>query len=97
MGKYILEGKVHSRRNIENTISTKTITFNPRVPFKFQRKQFHLVFYFTMTINKIQGQYLKHVKIYLPQKLIFSREHLYVVALRVTSKKKILIFNDKYQ
>lgn len=51
-----------------------------------------------MTINKIQGQSLKFVGVYLPRS-IFSQGQLYVALSRITSKKglKILLTNDEGQ
>jgi len=45
------------------------ILSDPRLPFKFKRKQFSLTLCFAMTINKSQGQSLSRVRIYLPKPL----------------------------
>jgi len=37
------------------------------MPFKFQRRQFPISLCFAMTINKIQGQTLNKVGLYLPR------------------------------
>jgi len=69
MGKYVLEGKVISGTNIGQKVYIPRLSLVPsdkKMPIKFQRRQFPLAVSFAMTINKSQGQSLKHVGVYLP-------------------------------
>jgi hypothetical protein len=59
-----------------------------QVPFKFTRRQFPVRLCFSMTINKSQGQSLKHVGLDL-RSPVFSHGQFYVAVSRVTSVANI--------
>jgi ATP-dependent DNA helicase PIF1 len=63
--------------NIVNIPHITMITNCSKWPFTLQRHQFPLQLAFVMTINKVQGQTMKTVGIYLP-KLVFTHGQLYV-------------------
>jgi hypothetical protein len=80
--------------------------FIPRVPnqpsdeensFKFTRKQFPIRLCFAMTINKSQGQSVKHVGLDLSSS-VFTHGQFYVAVSRVTSVSNIkAIWNEQQQ
>jgi ATP-dependent DNA helicase PIF1 len=76
MGNFVLKEKIIPGNSIGQKVYIPRLILSPspsdtKLPFTFQRKQFSIVVSFAMTINKIQGQSLKNVGIYLP-KPIFS-------------------------
>ena len=87
----VLEVKLVTGQHAGETV------FIPRIPnqpsddensFKFTRKQFPIRLCFSMTINKSQGQSVKHVGLDLSSS-VFTHGQFYVAVSRVTSVSNI--------
>ena len=71
-------------------------TENAHLPFVMIKRQFLVHLNFTLTINKVQGQTIPIVGIYLPDH-VFSYGQLYVALLREVSQSttKLLVQKGK--
>ncbi len=77
--------------DIVNILHITMTTNHSKWPFTLQRRQFPLQLAFTMTINKVQGQTMKIVAIYLRQ-LVFTHNQLYVVLSRAMRVNDVSVF-----
>ncbi|XP_019164611.1 PREDICTED: uncharacterized protein LOC109160822 [Ipomoea nil] len=98
LGNHVIEGKIIAGNNAGTKVLIPRLSLtpsDPRLPFKFQRKQFPLMLSYAMTINKSQGQTLSHVGLIL-KKPIFNHGQLYVAVSRVSNPDglKVLIYGE---
>jgi hypothetical protein len=99
MTRRVLEVRLLGGEHAGKTAFIPRISLTPpstEVPFKMQRRQFPVRLAFSMTINKSQGQSVKHVGIDL-RTPVFTHGQLYVALSRSTSAQriKILFPNDE--
>ncbi|XP_019190490.1 PREDICTED: uncharacterized protein LOC109184951 [Ipomoea nil] len=98
LADHVIEGELLTGPNKGTKVLIPRMSMSPsdpRLPFKFQRRQFPLMLSYAMTINKSQGQTLTHVGLIL-KKSVFVHGQLYVAASRVNNSDglKILIVKD---
>nr|XP_048318610.1 uncharacterized protein LOC125418353 [Ziziphus jujuba var. spinosa] len=89
LGNHVLEGKVISGSNAGFKVFIPRITLtpsDPRLRFKFKRRQYPLLVSYSMTINESQGQSLSHVGLF-HKRPVFSHGQLYIAVSRVTNRK----------
>ncbi|CAG8854379.1 12665_t:CDS:1, partial [Gigaspora margarita] len=90
---YVIEACILSGSCAGNLAFIPRITltlFSTELPFKFKRRQFLVHCAFAITINKSQGQSLKHVGLDL-RTSVFLHGQLYVALFRCTSAQSIKV------
>ncbi|XP_073137503.1 uncharacterized protein [Henckelia pumila] len=70
LGNHVLEGNILTGSNAGHKVLIPRMSLtpsDPRLPFKFQRRQYPLIVSYAMTINKSQGQSLSHVGLFFEE------------------------------
>nr|XP_017250953.1 PREDICTED: ATP-dependent DNA helicase PIF1-like [Daucus carota subsp. sativus] len=95
LGKWSIRADIISGTNISKNVTIPRIIMAPnesRLPFKLNRRQLPVSPCFAMTINKSQGQTLKHVGLYLPNQA-FTHGQVYVALSRASSREGLVVVN----
>ena len=99
VGKRVLEGEilggVYANEKVLLPRMPLTSKDNGKGPCQFTRTQFPINTAFAMTVNKSQGQSLKHVGLDLRSKSCFSHGQLYVGLSRVTNEANLKIISNE--
>ena len=93
LGDHIIEAEIASSVNKGKSVLIPCITLIPsdtEFPFTLKRCQFPLHLYFAMSTNKVQGQMLDAVGVYLPDD-VFNHGQLYVPLSRVWKSTSLAI------
>ncbi|XP_019166959.1 PREDICTED: uncharacterized protein LOC109162730 [Ipomoea nil] len=98
LANHVVEASILAGPNAATRVLIARMTItpsDPRLPFKFNRRQFPLMLSYAMTINKSQGQTLSNVGLLL-KKPVFVHGQLYVAASRISNPDglKILICGE---
>ena len=97
IGERVLKADIITGSHIGNEVLIPRIVLlhgDTKLPFTLRRRQFPIRLCYAMTINKIQGQSLKEVILYLPRP-VFAHGQLYVALSRVTSKAGLKIIKGE--
>ena len=95
----VLECRLLSGKNAGATVFIPRITLEPSnedLPIKLRRHQFPVHLAFAMTVNKSQGQSVRHVGLDL-RTPVFSHGQLYVALSRCTSGERIKVLFPEHQ